>query len=157
MGFQCGIDHLLNEPELSERLKSARVGLVAHPASVTSDNQHSLDALVTAGPQVVKAFGPQHGMRGDKQDNMIESAHYADPFTGLTVHSLYSEVRKPTPEMLEGLDALVFDLQDVGVRVYTFIWTMLLAMEACAEAGIRLIEVDGSWDRKKESIEELVR
>ena len=116
-----------------------------------------VDALLKEKYKVQALFGPQHGARGEKQDNMIESAPYAAPFTGLTVHSLYSEVRKPTPEMLEGLDALVFDLQDVGVRVYTFIWTMLLAMEACAEAGIRLIEVDGSWDRKKKSIEELVR
>ncbi|HSG50260.1 MAG TPA: DUF1343 domain-containing protein, partial [Longimicrobiales bacterium] len=79
---------------------------------------------------------------GEKQDNMIESAHYADPRTGLPVHSLYSDVRKPTLEMLEGLDVVLFDLQDVGVRVYTFIWTMALAMEACAEAGVRFVVLD---------------
>jgi uncharacterized protein YbbC (DUF1343 family) len=87
-------------------------------------------------------FGPQHGARGEKQDNMIESAHYVDARTGLPVHSLYSEVRKPTPEMLAGLDALLFDLQDVGVRVYTFSWTMALSMEACAEAGVRFVVLD---------------
>src|SRR5690606_15082377 len=87
-------------------------------------------------------FGPQHGARGEKQDNMVESDHYEDGPTGLRVHSLYGDVRKPIPEMLEGLDALLFDLQDVGVRVYTFVWTMALAMEACAEAGVRFVVLD---------------
>jgi len=123
-------------------LTGARTGLVVHPASVTSDLTLAVDALVASGFQIDRLFGPQHGARGEKQDNMIESEHYTDPVTGLPVHSLYSEVRKPTPEMLEGLDALVFDLQDVGVRVYTFVWTMALAMEACAEAGVRFIVLD---------------
>ena len=124
------------------RLKEERIGLILHPASVTSDLRFSADALLAAGFQVEALFGPQHGARGEKQDNMIESGHYTDPVTGLPVHSLYSEVRKPTPEMLAGLDAVVFDLQDVGVRVYTFVWTMALAMEACAEAGIRFVVFD---------------
>lgn len=123
-------------------LKSGSLGLVLHPASVTSDLVLSVDALLAAGYPLRALFGPQHGARGEKQDNMIESGHYADPVTGLPVHSLYSEVRKPTPEMLEGLDAVLFDLQDVGVRVYTFVWTMALAMEACAEQGVRFVVLD---------------
>ena len=119
-----GLERLLTGE--APHLQSMSIGLILHPASVTSGLRLSVDALLKERYKVQALFGPQHGVRGEKQDNMIESAHYADPFTGLTVHSLYSEVRKPTPEMLEGLDALVFDLQDVGVRVYTFIWTCLL-------------------------------
>lgn len=123
-------------------LQSERLGLVAHPASVTPDLEPSVDALWRGGFGLRALFGPQHGARGEKQDNMIESDPYMDPATGLPVHSLYGEVRKPTPEMLMGLDALLFDLQDVGVRVYTFVWTMALAMEACAEAGVRFVVLD---------------
>ena len=126
----------------ASHLRRLSLGLIIHPASVTRGFQLSVDALLQEGFMVRALFGPQHGARGEKQDNMIESEHYADPYTGLPVHSLYSDVRKPTPEMLRGLDAIVFDLQDVGVRVYTFIWTMLLAMEACAEAGLRFIVLD---------------
>ncbi len=123
-------------------LRHARLGLIAHPASVTSGLAFSADAIRAAGYDLRALFGPQHGARGEKQDNMIESDHYTDPITGLPVHSLYGEVRKPTPAMLDGLDAVLFDLQDVGVRVYTFIWTMALAMEACAEAGVRFVVLD---------------
>lgn len=123
-------------------LRDARLGLVVHPASVDGALRHAVDALLEEGFGLTALFGPQHGARGEKQDNMIESAHYADPVTGLPVHSLYSEVRKPTPEMLEGLDAVLFDLQDVGVRVYTFVWTMALMMEACAEAGVEVVVLD---------------
>ena len=126
----------------ADHLRDDALGLVLHPASVTVDLELSVDALLREGFRIEALFGPQHGARGEKQDNMIESGHYADPVTGLPVHSLYSEVRKPTPEMLAGLDALVFDLQDVGVRVYTFVWTMALAMEACAEAGVRFVVLD---------------
>ena len=135
-----GLDVLVagNGPDL----RGERLGLILHPASVTSDLRFSADALLTAGLDLEVLFGPQHGARGEKQDNMIESDHYTDPVTGLRVHSLYSEVRKPTPEMLDGLDAVLFDLQDVGVRVYTFVWTMALAMQACAEAGVRFIVLD---------------
>lgn len=125
-----------------ERLRGLKLGLVLHPASITADLRLSVDALLEAGFTIEALFGPQHGARGEKQDNMIESEHYTDPVTGLPVHSLYSEVRKPTADMLSGLDALVFDLQDVGVRVYTFVWTMALAMEACAEAGIPFVVLD---------------
>ena len=128
-------------PEVGE-LRDARLGLITHPASVTSDLTHAADAVREAGYDLRALFGPQHGARGEKQDNMIESDPYTDPVTGLPVHSLYGEVRKPAPEMLDGLDALLFDLQDVGVRVYTFVWTMALAMEACAEAGVRFVVLD---------------
>ena len=123
-------------------LRNSRLGLIAHPASVTSGLTHAADAIRDAGYDLRALFGPQHGARGEKQDNMIESDHYLDPVTGLPVHSLYGEVRKPTPAMLDGLDALLFDLQDVGVRVYTFVWTMAFAMEACAAAGIRFVVLD---------------
>lgn len=135
-----GLDALLAGE--ADHLRGAAVGLVVHPASVTVDLDFSVDALLGAGFELTTLFGPQHGARGEKQDNMIESEHYTDPVTGLPVHSLYSEVRKPTPEMLAGLDVLLFDLQDVGVRVYTFVWTMALAMEACAEAGVRFVVLD---------------
>ena len=135
-----GLERLL--AGAGSHLKPLSLGLILHPASVTRDFQLSVDTLLQEGFSIKALFGPQHGARGEKQDNMIESGHYADPYTGLPVHSLYSNVRKPTPEMLSGLDAIVFDLQDVGVRVYTFIWTMLLAMEACAEIGIRFIVLD---------------
>ncbi|MDX1492611.1 MAG: DUF1343 domain-containing protein [Longimicrobiales bacterium] len=135
-----GVDALLAGE--ADGLKGEALGLVVHPASVTSELGFSVEALLNAGFRLEALFGPQHGARGEKQDNMIESEHYTDPVTGLPVHSLYSEVRKPTPEMLEGLDAVLFDLQDVGVRVYTFVWTMALAMEACAEAGVRFVVLD---------------
>ncbi len=135
-----GLDRLLGGH--ADHLRSAALGLMVHPASVTASLDFGLDQLVRAGFRIEALFGAQHGARGEKQDNMIESAHYFDPGTGLPVHSLYSAVRKPTPEMLEGLDALVFDLQDVGVRVYTFVWSMALAMEACAEAGVRFVVLD---------------
>ena len=136
-----GLESLLQEPPPS--LKGRRLGLIAHPASVLPDLRHAIDAVrAHPGLDLAAIFGPQHGARGEKQDNMIESDDYRDPRTGLPVHSLYGTVRKPTPAMLEGLDVLLFDLQDVGVRVYTFVWTMALAMEACGERGIRFVVLD---------------
>ena len=124
-------------------LRGERVGLVVHPASVLSNLRHTADALMNdASSRLVALFGPQHGARGEKQDNMIESEHYRDPDTGLPVHSLYSETRRPTEHMLSDLDVLVFDLQDVGTRIYTFIYTMSYCMEACAEYGKRMIILD---------------
>ena len=137
-----GLDGFVGGADVALGLSDARLGLIAHPASVTSTLTHAADAVRVAGYDLRALFGPQHGARGEKQDNMIESDPYTDPHTGLPVHSLYGEVRKPTPEMLDGLDALLFDLQDVGVRVYTFVWTMALAMEACAEAGVRFVVLD---------------
>jgi uncharacterized protein YbbC (DUF1343 family) len=138
---RTGLDRLV-AGDTAVDLRGAATGLVLHPASVTADLALAVDALLGAGFRLRALFGPQHGARGEKQDNMIESGHYVDAYTGLPVHSLYSEVRKPTPDMLAGLDAVLFDLQDVGVRVYTFMWTMALSMEACAEAGVRFVVLD---------------
>ena len=136
-----GLEVLL--AERASEYAGARLGLVAHPASVTSSLEHAVDAMLRhGGLELVALFGPQHGARGEKQDNMIESDSFLDARTGLPVHSLYGAVRKPTPAMLEGIDVLFFDLQDVGVRVYTFVWTMVLAMEACREAGVRFVVLD---------------
>jgi uncharacterized protein YbbC (DUF1343 family) len=137
---RIGIDRLLDGA--AAHLKDARSALVHHPASVTSAMRNSAGALREGGFRLERLFGPQHGARGDKQDNMIESAHGVDAQTGLPVFSLYGDVRQPTPEMLDGLDVLLFDLQDVGVRVYTFAWTMALAMRACGEAGVRFVVLD---------------
>ena len=132
MNFQFGIDNLLANPDRLSHLRGASVGLIAHPASVTSDNRHSLDALKDAGCNIVRAFGPQHGMRGDKQDNMIESDNYLDPVHNIPVISLYGKYRRPTPEMIADLDVVLFDLQDVGCRIYTYITTLYYFCEACA-------------------------
>ena len=123
-------------------LKHARLGLIAHPASVTPELVFASDVLRGSGFDLRALFGPQHGMRGEKQDNMIESASFTDPRLGVPAYSLYGDVRRPSPEMLNGLDALLYDLQDVGVRVYTFVWTMTLAMEACRDAGVKFVVLD---------------
>jgi uncharacterized protein YbbC (DUF1343 family) len=130
-----GIDRILAEPELRRRLEGKRVALLAHPASVTRDLMHSLDALVGAGLNVTAAFGPQHGLRGDKQDNMVESDDFTDPVHRIPVFSLYGEVRRPTGQSLGTFDAILIDLQDVGCRIYTFITTLLYVLEAAAEHG----------------------
>lgn len=137
---RTGIAELLScaRPEL----KSARLGLLAHPASVTPDLTASVDALHAEEFEIAALFGPQHGFFGDKQDNMIESQSFFDPRLGIPVYSLYGDVRRPTHQMLDGLDALLFDLQDVGVRVYTFVWTMTLAMAACRDAGVKFVVLD---------------
>lgn len=142
MAFHFGIDQLLASSAKIAALKQRKVGLVAHPASVTRNITHSLDALMAAEVPVVKAFGPQHGMRGDKQDNMIETDDYVDPIHGIPVISLYGAHRKPTREMLEGLDLILFDLQDVGCRIYTYITTLRYFMEVCSELGIELWVLD---------------
>jgi uncharacterized protein YbbC (DUF1343 family) len=111
------------------------VALLAHPASVTEDLTHSLDALAAAGVNLTAAFGPQHGLRGDKQDNMIESPDYTDPVHGIPVFSLYGEVRRPTGQSMGTFDAILIDLQDVGCRIYTFITTLLYVLEAAAAHG----------------------
>ena len=130
-----GIDRLLAEPELRKSLEGKRVAILAHPASVTHDLTHSLDALVAAGVNVTAAFGPQHGLRGDKQDNMVESDDFADPVHGIPVFSLYGEVRRPTGQSLGTFDTIFVDLQDVGCRIYTFITTLLYVLEAAADHG----------------------
>jgi len=130
-----GIDRLLAEPELRRPLEGRRVALLAHPASVTRDLTHSLDALAAAGVNLTAAFGPQHGLRGDKQDNMVESEDFTDPVHGIPVFSLYGEVRRPTGQSMGTFDAILIDLQDLGCRIYTFITTLLYVLEAAAEHG----------------------
>jgi uncharacterized protein YbbC (DUF1343 family) len=131
--MKFGIDRLLSEPELRAPLMGKRVALLAHPASVTADLTHSLDALVAAGLNVRAAFGPQHGLRGDKQDNMVESPDFTDPVHNIPVFSLYGEVRRPRGQWMSTFDVLLVDLQDLGCRIYTFITTLLYALEAAAE------------------------
>ena len=131
-----GLDRLLADPALRRPLAGRRVALLAHPASVTSGLAHALDALAGAGDLTLSAaFGPQHGLRGDKQDNMVESPDYRDPALGIPVFSLYGEVRRPTPEMLDTFDVLLVDLQDLGCRIYTFVTTLRYVLEAAAARG----------------------
>lgn len=133
--MKFGIDRLLAEQELQAALAGRRVALVAHPASVTQDLTHSLDALIGAGINVTSAFGPQHGLKGDKQDNMVETADELDPIHNIPVFSLYGEVRRPTPAMMDSADVFLFDLQDLGCRIYTFVTTLLYLLEEAAKAG----------------------
>jgi len=131
-----GIDRLLAEPQLREPLKGRRIALLAHPASVTKDLTHSLDALAALKDlNLTAAFGPQHGLRGDKQDNMVESPTFNDPVHGIPVFSLYGEVRRPTAAMMDTFDVLLVDLQDLGCRIYTFITTLRYVLEAAAMHG----------------------
>jgi uncharacterized protein YbbC (DUF1343 family) len=130
-----GVDRLLAEPELRRPLEGKRVAILAHPASVTRDLTHSLDALAATGLKMTAAFGPQHGLRGDKQDNMVESDDFTDPIHQIPVFSLYGEVRRPTGQSLGTFDTILVDLQDLGCRIYTFITTLLYALEAAAEHG----------------------
>ncbi len=130
-----GIDRLLEDPALRRELEGQRVALLAHPASVTRDLTHSLDALAAAGINLTAAFGPQHGLRGDKQDNMVESEDFTDPVHGIPVFSLYGEVRRPTGQSMGRFDTILIDLQDLGCRIYTFITTLLYVLEAAAEHG----------------------
>jgi len=130
-----GIDRLLAEPELRRPLEGKRVAILAHPASVTRDLAHSLDALAATGLKMTAAFGPQHGLRGDKQDNMVESDDFTDPIHQIPVFSLYGEVRRPTGQSLGTFDTILVDLQDLGCRIYTFITTLLYVLEAAAEHG----------------------
>jgi uncharacterized protein YbbC (DUF1343 family) len=132
--MKFGLDRLLDEPELRKPLAGRRVALLAHPASVTRDLRHSLDALAALGDvRLSAAFGPQHGLRGDKQDNMVESPDYADPVHGIPVFSLYGEVRRPTPAMMDTFDVLLVDLQDLGCRIYTFVTTLRYVLEEAAK------------------------
>src|SRR5262245_28211647 len=134
--MKFGIDRLLEEPALRKSLSGRRVALLAHPASVTRRLVHSLDALAAlADIKLVAAFGPQHGLRGDKQDNMIESLDFNDPVHGIPVFSLYGEVRRPSAAMMDTFDVLLVDLQDLGCRIYTFITTLRYVLEAAAAAG----------------------
>jgi len=134
--MKFGIERLLEDASLRAPLAGKRVALVAHPASVTRDLTHSLDALMALRDvRVTAAFGPQHGMRGEKQDNMVESADYTDPLHGVPVFSLYGDVRRPSGQMMSTFDVVLIDLQDLGCRIYTFITTLLYMLEAAAEHG----------------------
>jgi uncharacterized protein YbbC (DUF1343 family) len=141
--MKFGIDRLLAEAELRAPLKGKRVALLAHPASVTADLTHSLDALAAVGDvNVTAAFGPQHGLRGDKQDNMMESADFMDPAHNIPVFSLYGEVRRPTAASMDTFDVILIDLQDLGCRIYTFITTLLYILEAAAAHGKSVLVLD---------------
>ena len=134
--MKFGIDRLLQDAALRAPLRGKRVALLAHPASVTQELVHSLDALARCGDiRLSAAFGPQHGLRGDKQDNMVESPDYRDPLHGIPVFSLYGQVRRPSDEMMDSFDILLVDLQDLGCRIYTFITTLLYVLEAAARSG----------------------
>jgi uncharacterized protein YbbC (DUF1343 family) len=134
--MKFGIDRLIEDPALRRPLAAKRVALLAHPASLTRDLTHSLDALVACGDlKLTAAFGPQHGLRGDKQYNMIESQDFIDPVHRIPVFSLYGTVRRPTAAMMETFDVLLVDLQDLGCRVYTFMTTLRYVLEEGARAG----------------------
>lgn len=141
--MKFGIDRLLNEATLRKQLQGKRLALLAHPASLTHDFISSVDALAACDDlNLVCCFGPQHGMRGDKQDNMVESEHSIDAKLGIPVYSLYGEVRRPTPEMLASFDVLLYDVQDVGCRIYTFITTLFYLLEDCEQEGKELWVLD---------------
>lgn len=132
--IKFGIDRLLDENELRRPLAGRRIALLAHPASVTKTMTHTLDALASLPDlKLSAAFGPQHGLRGDKQDNMMESPDFVDPLYGIPVFSLYGEIRRPTEAMMATFDVLLVDLQDLGCRIYTFITTLLYVLEAAAQ------------------------
>ncbi len=134
--MKFGIDRLLADPALRKPLHGRRVALLAHPASVTADLTHSLDGLAACNDiDLASAFGPQHGLRGDKQDNMIETDDFVDPVHNIPVFSLYGDVRKPTDAMMDTFDVVLVDLQDVGCRIYTYVTTLRYMLEAAAEHG----------------------
>jgi uncharacterized protein YbbC (DUF1343 family) len=134
--MKFGIDRLVEDRALRAPLAGKRVALLAHPASLTRDLTHSLDALA-ALPEIrlSAALGPQHGLRGDKQYNMVESDDYLDPTLGIPVFSLYGRVRRPTPQMMDSFDVLLVDLQDLGCRIYTFVTTLRYVLEEAARFG----------------------
>lgn len=140
-GTLIGLD--LIEKLWPKNLRGARVGLVVHPASVNHKLVHAVEVFKRSKKfHLTSLFGPQHGILGQTQDNMIEWEGFRDPVTSIPVYSLYGKTRKPTPEMLANIDVLVIDLQDVGARYYTFIWTLELCMQACKEAGKTLMVLD---------------
>ena len=134
--MKFAIERLIEDARLRQPLAGRRIALLAHPASTTRDLTHSLDALAALPDlQLSAAFGPQHGLRGDKQDNMVESPDYIDPLLGIPVFSLYGTVRRPTDAMMDSFDVLLVDLQDLGCRIYTFITTLRYVLEAAARHG----------------------
>ena len=139
MPVRLGSDLLLS----SNRLKGARVGVVCNHASIDREFRHVVDRVVTSeGVTVAAIFGPQHGFRSDVQDNMVETPHRDDPRVHVPVYSLYSETREPTAEMLRDIDVLLIDLQDIGARIYTYIYTMANCLRAAARHGVPVIVCD---------------
>ena len=139
--MQLGLD--IFEKNWPKKLRGARVGLVVHPASVDRKLEHAVDCFLKFRKIELKAlFGPQHGIRGETQDNMIEWQGFKNKQTGLPVYSLYSHTRKPEPSMLKDIDVMVIDMQDIGSRYYTFIWTMELCMQACDEMNKSVVILD---------------
>jgi uncharacterized protein YbbC (DUF1343 family) len=142
MKIATGLEVLINDPRLQKEFKG-NVALLCHNASIDAHYKHAtLSFKALFGPRFVKLFGPQHGFSTDAQDNMIETAHFKHPFFKVPVYSLYSETRVPTDEMLEGIDHLFVDLQDVGCRMYTYIYTLTLLLEKCSEKDIEIIVLD---------------
>jgi uncharacterized protein YbbC (DUF1343 family) len=134
-----GSERLLSSP----RLNGLRVGVLANPASIDRTFRHIVDGLASARDfKLTAIFGPQHGFRSDLQDNMVETPHAEDAARNVPVFSLYSETREPTPEMLDLIDVLVIDIQDVGARIYTFIYTMANCLRAAARKGLPVIVCD---------------
>lgn len=141
--MKLGIDRLLTEPALIEKLDNKKVSLLAHPASMTSHFVPTIDALMACkGINLVSCFGPQHGLRGDKQDNMVETESSIDSQHQIPVFSLYGKVRRPTPDMLETFDVLLIDIQDVGCRIYTFITTLFYLLEDGAKTNKEIWVLD---------------
>lgn len=139
--MKLGLEVFLGDKKLLKQLKGKRVSLVCHPASVNQKLEHSFDVLHQK-IGLSSAFGPQHGAKGDKQDNMVETDDVVDPKTGVPVFSLYGKVRRPTKEMMDSFDVLLFDLQDLGCRIYTFVTTLLYVMEECARHKKMFIVLD---------------
>jgi len=140
MTVQTGLDRLKT---ISVDYKSQNIALLCHAASVNKELEHSINIFKGVfGDSLKKVFGPQHGLIGNVQDNMIESDHYDHPFFKLPIYSLYSETRTPSEEMLKGIDTIFVDLQDVGCRIYTYIYTTTLLMKKCAELNIKVVILD---------------
>src|SRR5947207_15427788 len=143
MAVEIPLDHLA---ELwPGKLRGARLGALLHPASVSAGLEHASTILTRYNGelfQLTALFGPQHGYLGQTQDNMIEWEGYEHPQLHIPVYSLYGEHREPTTEMLEGMDVLLIDLQDIGSRYYTFIWTLYLCIGACEKCGTAVIVLD---------------
>ena len=141
--MKFGLDRLREEEALQQQLVGSRLALLGHPASVDEHLTHAIDVISgISNLDLVAAFGPQHGLRGDKQDNMVESSDFIDPVHKIPVYSLYGDVRRPTQAMIESFDVLLVDLQDLGCRIYTFITTLRYLLEACAKYKKRIWILD---------------
>jgi len=139
---KIGLEVLSTDSDIQSSIKG-NIGYLCHPASIDSKYMHGIQVLQNCfQSRLTKVFSPQHGFSAEAQDNMVETDHFFHPYFKLPVYSLYSETRKPSHDMLAGLDCVIIDLQDVGTRIYTYIYTMTLMMEACAENGIEVVVLD---------------